>query len=121
MTEQYISFETAKLAKEKGFDEFNNVYWDKNKIVWTTQTNDKINRPEHYYINTQSLLQKWLREKHKIRVFATHSSIGTFNFEIYKWNYDNQIGKWERIGNISSFSTYEEALEEGLKQGLNLI
>jgi hypothetical protein len=48
MQEELITLETAKLAKEKGFDYFNGIY--------------KTQR------STQSLLQKWLREIHKIDI-----------------------------------------------------
>lgn len=45
MREEIITFETAKLAKEKGF-----------------------NIPSLDYATTQSLLQKWLREEHNINI-----------------------------------------------------
>ena len=31
ITEDYVSFETAKLLKEKGFDEYTISYYDKNE------------------------------------------------------------------------------------------
>ena len=67
MEEQLISFETAKLAKEKGFTYAYEFYDKEGNIVdfgivggWTDC------HDENYAAPTQSLLQKWLREKHDI-------------------------------------------------------
>ena len=126
MEEQLVSFETAKLAKEKGFNEQclecytdkETVYQNNNENILFTNTQLLTN---FYSAPTQSLLQKWLREVHMIRVYPTHSTSGSFNFEIYIWDKPNNTGKWSRIGNISSSKTYEEALEKGLFQALKLI
>jgi len=145
--EDLVTIETGKLAKEKGFDEpcvaFYDSYNGANHLFLTTRVKSTFLGkmlniiPERIFVNhshleyvegnnttlapTQAQLQKWLRDEHKLRVFVTQGISGNFNFEIYKWNYDNQIGKWERIGNISSVATYEDALEKGLINALNLI
>lgn len=68
---------------------------------------------------TQSLLQKWLREKHKI-----HISI--YPIKNY-WQMDLRCCDLEKLCHISfvdcnnEFKTYEEALEQGLKETLTLI
>jgi len=66
-------------------------------------------------------MQQWLRKIHKIKVLVIHSPSGMYNYEIYKWNFNNDKGIWERIGNVSHYETYELALEEGLKHSLTLI
>lgn len=101
-----ISEETALLAKEKGFPQ-----------------EDYSGCTQNPYKTLQPILQQWLRDVHKIRVLVTHREHGTLTFEIRKWNYDNNLGvwSWERKGNIVSYETYEEALEEGLKEALKLI
>ena len=121
MKEQLISLDTAKLAKEKGFDEITalvyNTYYGKimgniNSLKHSDGDNPIISLPE------QALLQKWLREEHKIIVFVNpfkdHAS-DLNNNEIYKyciWN--NSIGAEFK-------DTYEEALEIGLQEALKLI
>jgi hypothetical protein len=117
MEEQLISYDTAKLAKEKGLERSGIAYYSPNGILW--QNGRK--HPNQYQAITQSLLQKYLREKHKLRVFVDQSIQGIFRWGIYKWNYDNNIGKWQRIAQPLSYNTYEEALEVGLKEGLKLI
>lgn len=80
--EQYISFETAKLAKEKGFDEpcirrFKNsiVSCESNALINSNGDKNGCSRP------TQSLLGRWLREKHKMIVSCV------FNYETKMWVY----------------------------------
>jgi len=69
MKEQLITFDTAKLAKEKGFDiAVNNVYQDGNtrspyfRELHNFNGDDEM---DYYSAPTQSLLQRWLWEKHK--------------------------------------------------------
>jgi len=112
MKEQLITFDTAKLAKEKGFDwipEFKNVYSVYN--CWGIHSYDSkiknlINLDNKTLAPTQSLLQKWLRDVHKIDVWCERFSTEE------RWIY--QCPKLN-IGRINYYSdVYEEALEEGL-------
>jgi len=126
MTDQLISFETAKLAKEKGFvngsicDYRNNHLSDihilNNEI--TLHTNNFVQRFV-YEAPTQSLLQKWLREIHDIHMFLHPYSDKTFACDIV----DNTYKTSKYIRNIKSlrYNTYEEALEQGLIEALKLI
>jgi hypothetical protein len=152
MQEQLISFETAKLAKEKGFNIEGQIVFDlkaSNKIVnfkdiaiqefiddCKTGYRDKglyylkdgINRTddntdEGYYLlaPTQSLLQKWLREAHNIEILTKH-----FKDRINKPTEGYVSMVWLQIDGFLRFkteikNTYEEALEIGLQEALNLI
>jgi hypothetical protein len=68
ITEDYVSFETAKLLKEKGFTEncltsYNRVgdlVEEAYKANWNFQTID-------YSAPTQAVAMKWLRIVHNIR------------------------------------------------------
>lgn len=126
MKDELISFDCAKLAKEKGFNgstRKENYYSSDSKLnremEWRSFDSDI-----HIFAPTQSLLQRWLREKHNIIV----QSIPIFSLE------DELFWKWDIILNhsfiqhiegstkISEMSkTYEKALEQGLIEGLNLI
>lgn len=129
MKEELISFETAKLAKEKGFkfnEESENIYKknaDTGKII--TVRNFKITEKNPYYIlldgeiypaPTQSLLQKWLREVHNIIVTPVYLNKSK-DYEISITDSDNIQGNFFN----TKFTTYESALEQGLKIALNLI
>ena len=144
MEDTRITFETANLAKEKGFNINGQDVFDlknNNKIInfkdlavqefiedVETGYRDKalnylkenINRTddnsdEEYYLlaPTQSLLAKWLREKHNIHLIAYKN----INIDGYDWCYITTDG----ITNINSYKTYEEALEAGLQEALKLI
>ncbi len=131
MKEQLISFETAKLAKEKGFNipiqhtvnDLNQLYdIDNNEITIVTNVIDDWNKFDTVCsAPTQSLLQKWLREKHKLRIFVQQGASGNFIFNLYSYPIPNNVGKWERFNNIQSYNSYEEALEKGLQEGLKMI
>ena len=113
MEEQLISFETAKLAKEKGFKYFQ-------RIITVLDEEDKRFENDEHGI-TQSLLQKWIRETHKIYVNALPSY--TDNSDNKKHYFELFYGKTLRLfgDKYSYFPTYEEALEVGLFEALNLI
>ena len=133
MKENIIIFETAKLGKEKGFNiKCSNGFRLKAEQIKELSCKNNINfnggewNPDdehikYYSAPNQTILQKWLREEHKLRVFVKQGVSGNFNYEIYKWNYDNVLGIWERIGNISSVDSYEIALENGMYHALTLI
>jgi hypothetical protein len=129
MKAQLITFDTAKLAKDKGFDwvvrgfflylelhEDVNTKGDYNSYAWVTtwrntSTDDTISAP------TQSLLQKWLREVHDIHTAATGQNIGG-NVWVYTQHKNVFIPS---SYSKESFKTYEEALEKGLQKALKLI
>lgn len=128
MQEKLVLLETAKLAKEKEFDLELDVIWGKNQQggwqIWN-DINGYFVDLEHYQAPTQSLLQKWLREVYKIRIYITQKVAGDFGFEIYIPNSNKEkiAGKpWERVSYFTQhYSTYEEALEAGLQEALKLI
>lgn len=121
MEEQLISFETAKLAREKGFSEVcRQLYKDygENDLLEPVTPSNYNNKDT--YLNcasapSQSLLQKWLREKHNIHVNPQCIS--------YSGAYKCEVAK----KGIFPFSVcglgceYEEALEVGLQEALKSI
>ena len=124
MKEQLISFETAKLAKEKNCKIETEIGYDLSGYLIKKRSLLFINAP------TQSLLQKWLREKYDIEINITRmppeaikSSFNKDNKRIKKYN----MWVWNlngnpRIENSSLFfDNYEEALEAGLQEALKLI
>lgn len=120
--EQYITFETAKLAKEKEFDEeFENMHvWNNFKGEILEDVSGYNMKNSHlcknsYSAPTQSLLARWLREKHKMIVSCV------FNYETKMWvyfigNYNNPISKSDK-----EYDSYEEAMEDGLQDALELV
>ena len=117
MQEELITFETAKLAKEKGFVITQIRWFNKQGIAqgFNTGPLDDV-----FYRPSQSLLQKWLREVHNIDVWV--NKIGSTNEKKYYFNVmvNNKFVNTTN-SNSKTFLKYEEALEVGLQEALKLI
>ena len=143
MQEELISFETAKLAKEKNFKEDCTHIYCKNttcnhlmepykysyKVNGNADIKDNLGYGITWSAPTQSLLQKWLREKHNLHLYITplgdmdrYVSYSCFLYEPHEQCYNWHCGKeYEPIGVIKYCDTYEEALEAGLQEALKQI
>jgi hypothetical protein len=61
-------------------------------------------------------------ENHKIRVDLTHAdSNGNYKYTIWRWNYDNNVGKWEKVDYINSFYDKNERNKKAIEAALKLI
>jgi len=127
MKEQLIRFETAKLAKEKGFRvHSHDMFYQANGKLSICHMYSKQGRrcqeahePE-CLAPIQSLLQKWLREEHNIIVVSLpYTTTSESNVSpSYIWMiYEISASTKE----YQPFNTYEEALEQGLIEALKLI
>ena len=125
MNEAYVSFEVAKLLKEKGFD------WDVDGYYCedcSYTTHDRIEyRTENYNSHkshisapTQQMAMRWLREVHKIDISVTPDD-GSW------WISITELKSWSCVFNgkvlnsddikfayQGSTSTKEECYEAGL-------
>ena len=126
MKEQLITFETAKLAKEKGFENKTPHKLRRDYYNHLGEINGDVTLYIKAYVNkkstrnletidasTQSLLQKWLREEHQLYVLINYVNKEQFNWEINMF----QHGEY----GIGFRGNYEEALEAGLLTALKLI
>ena len=121
ITEDYVSFETAKLLKEKGFEERIRSWYDNNGFFHEEgcrMSNSDCLSPT-VMAPTLQMAMKWLREKYNIHIEPRY--FPTPN--IYRYVI---IHSPVTIENIDShpqyFDTYEEACEAAIKYCLeNLI
>ena len=119
ITEDYVSFEIAKLLKEKGFDEVCFRYAESKEIYesgdWYVGnvTGGCIGVP------TLQMAMKWLRE-----TFEIHCQIDC-PIAASNWMYgirDLNKDEWVTLRNMGDYDTYEEACETAIKYCLeNLI
>lgn len=134
MQEQLITFRTAKLAKEKGFNEVCKFHHysvaisraqkrafpfkeaDLLESYMRGRSNSELSN-KRYSAPTQSLLQKWLREKHNIHVNV--SIISRENEWLFKGEYT--VLQYYRRMRVAMEDSYEEALEASLQMALTLI
>lgn len=143
MEDQIISLETAKLAKEKGFNlKQPKAYYileDKREMtLWVDPTVEEELK-KIGWAPTQNLLQRWLREVHNIKVLADYFCISSDDYEwgyVVKYEEGNDKRECQRLKSIESVefypggyqnpvafvkNTYEEAIEQGLREALKLI
>ena len=135
ITEDYVSFETAKLLKEKGFNEETEYVFSNNgellrlshfgiKDLTNTDCNDYhtwqfpiegvasiISAP------TLQMAMKWLREVHNLFIWVepNHDKEGLYNAHV-------KVGWWTNNWVGVGYNTYEAACEAAIKYCLeNLI
>lgn len=132
MQEKLITFETAKIAKEGGITEevlrSCECFYDEEGISYKSDIySEEIRHNAYSYKNigyclapTQSLLHKWLREKHNLIIIIDilPALAGPFKYTIKSLKID-YLGK--SLGLSINFYTYEQVLEKGLQEALKLI
>jgi hypothetical protein len=135
MIDTLITFETAKLVKEKGFDwpvshiiafnEVNNSHEYTGETEFTLEEAEAATsntEKEHYLCPSQSLLQKWLRETHKLDIVIQAYADENGDQESPRYDYEMYYPKFteEDYGGTPKYHVlYEECLEEALIDGLN--
>ena len=128
ITEDYVSFETAKLLKEKGFDgECSRFYMPNGHGRWKHEHYHDFDISDRIECPTLQMAMKWLRKNHNLYITSVPNGIGedVFYMGIYR-KYD--CG-WTHISDgldeehkEAEFSSPEEACEAAIKYCLeNLI
>lgn len=138
MKEAYVTFETAKLLKKKGFDWKVFHFYDENGHLkhregdcyslynWNYPTNDEYGS-QYCSAPTQQMACRWLREEHKIHI--TTEPLEMFKEErivyeptIYLLNdFDDFALEYETV-HLKECDTNEDAIEAALQYVLtNLI
>ena len=127
ITEDYVSFETAKLLKEKGFDlsefygkwaiDYDNIPHDENN------TEGEIIIAEwHYPLITLQIAMKWLRKDHHLEIYPFHDAIQECNTWWYRIEKHIKGCCLTEHESDSIYNEYEEACEAAIKYCLeNLI
>ena len=134
MEDTIVSFEVAKLAKDKGFTDLVGVFrgkhyynhngeldGDQKDYLKAYVRQEDTSLMESIAAPTQSLLQKWLREVHSIHVNIKHRPHSQSYCFTITGKYQG-INEGELVNNIfSKYETYELALEVALQESLQLI
>lgn len=125
MKEQLISIETARLAKEKGFNvptkaRYSCATWHDNQFHIFKNGIGKCKNDEEDSISapTQALLQKWLRKKHGIHINIDFGLQWGFQLIPIGWSGEPFS---ENFIDGKNWLSYEEALENGLLTALQLL
>lgn len=136
LCEDYVSFEVAKLLKEKGFDEKCHSAWIYNPkkdnseyfveyLAKTTENNTELeyfNEPDTdwaYSAPTHQMALKWLREIHNIDIQVFRHIRGN---KITFYGRIEQNTHLEHLDKCNLYKSYEDAVEVSIKYCLtNLI
>lgn len=121
--EQYVSFEVAKLLKEKGFKEethgnyylggkFDGEFEESSKVNWNKFFKTPIAAP------TQQMAMRWLREVHNLYIdIRININNSLYSFRIYSVGISGA-----RAFTEYRIKSYEAACEEAIKYCLeNLV
>ena len=124
ITEDYVSFEVAKMLKEKGFDELCIFKYNsegvrvKAGVAIEEWQNSELDDDECSCVSHQ-MAMKWLREEHNlcIEIFVTWRD----KIPHYQWRINNLITQ-DTIVDTPCLEKPEQAVEAALKYALeNLI
>ena len=128
ITEDYVSFETAKLLKEKKFNAECRAYYitykDKSLKLCLASGSANFNNkaPSRTSAPSLGLAMKWLRELYDIEIYPYHSSISRlaswfFTIERFYYTESKQLHLSDDY-----YLSYEEACEDAIRYCLeNLI
>lgn len=124
MKEELVGFETAQLAKEKGFDAPGDIFYIISTRKYPTDkpvSSDTIMRlglTIDVAAPTQSLLQRWLRDVHNIHIENSLSDL-ELHWDVALYEIRPEA-RWLKSGQ-RQIPSYEEAIEVGLIKALKLI
>ena len=116
ITEDYVSFEIAKLLKEKGFDEETRGYYPikgdaTGRLMFGSEYNHNHSQVQ-ISAPTLQMAMKWLREK---CIFITLNII-SFNLnDSPVWSFDIWHNNNHEYRSSDYFDSYEQACEETIK------
>ena len=127
MKEAYITFGTAKLAKERGLKAgYPNPCYTDDGQLWISENllSERITgKPKPsiiYAAPTQSALQRWLRKSHGISVIVDLDGTLSWFWKIQSLHPEASWHGVKTSDNVWS-DEYESALEDGLQKALGLI
>ena len=132
ITEDYCSYEVAKLLKEKGFDEYcwklyelgdgdipvllNGFELSEESSFWNNKYLE-LYKKEHCYINdicsvpTHQMAMRWLREEYGISIEISALNRYRWVYTIYRLFEERVVEVW----NDGTYVSYEDATDDALK------
>ena len=125
ITEDYCSYEVAKLLKEKGFNEpIWTRYEDDNEVIFGDKYNWNNSPMGYTSAPTHQMAMKYLREVHNICITIYPDKENGYEAVLYNIKDDVEIilQSFGIYGSHIFEDSYEEAVEAALKYALeNLI
>ena len=126
ITEQYVTFDTAKMLKKAGFDIPCNRLFLKDGCPGITAEEENHNDVtcNAYSRPSQQLSARWIREVHGLNISACFN-YNTFGKAEKGWFYmrdDTNRNDTDSVYcGLKDYKSYEDAFEAGLQETLRLI
>ena len=112
--EQFVSFETAKMLKEAGFDVPCTSQYTDNGFGWDNLSQVNYNSCESLFSRpTQALAARWLRDVYNVAIYSLYDD------DMEQWFYVVDAFTKNPVINVfqsgSEYDDYESAFEDGLR------
>lgn len=127
MNEAYVSLETAKLLKEKGFDShYSTLFYKNDKLEFYKEERKKFwLKVDEYAAPTLCMAQNWLRETKGIYVWIEPVLGHKWTISFCDLNVSAEESDWiendiKKEG-YPVYKKYEEALENAINMVLKII
>lgn len=124
MTEELVTLETAKMLREKGFNEYckDIIREDNGRMMQSVFRTNKDLPKGAYSRPTQSIAAKWIRETKNLHISIIRNACG-YGYDICKADNGTHItdGIFKGPNDGGQWDTYEEALEVGIQEALKLV
>lgn len=118
--ESYVSFDTAKMLKEAGFDVPCFNQYTERGTIWHCDCPENFNKSQCVTsCPTQALAARWLREVYNVAIYSLYDD------DMEQWFYvvdaftKNPVINGFQSG--SEYDDYESAFEDGLRESVKLI
>ena len=127
--ESYVSFDTARMLKEAGFEaNLKTRYVEEEKDEWAFWGSGTKRSDYNYFDDTiacptQALAARWLREVHRIVVDVAYipPHVGRDVWQYFVGGMDDMVWPGDYEPSDRKYETYEEAMEVGLQEAIKLI
>lgn len=132
MNEEFVTLETAKLLKEKGFKEDVFTFYEAEcvegdlELFESYEVENFHTRPDRFSAPPQSIAQKWLREIKGVYVWVEPVIGKRWKVSFCDFNVPTEDSDWmeneiNKGNGYPVYDTYEKALEAGILEALKLI
>ena len=111
--EAYVSFEVAKLLKEKGFKEITQGYINADQEVYMLPFQQGVYElsNKQYPYPTHQMVVAWLREEYEISIEISALKLHRWVYTIYRLFEERVVEVW----NDGTYVSYEDATDGALK------
>lgn len=119
--EDYVSFEVAKLLKEKGYECITALAYNLRYGNLELHRESNVRLPK-YLISAPTLYEakKWLREEHNIHIRIDCWGENDWCYILYEFT-KGSVHKKVDYSYQCYYNAYEDALKEGILEALKLI